>query len=179
MLTLLAFLQAVQVVILWLHDWLPLPPLNDVAAVRRADTTARLVWITLIQSVPYTIGLIYTIRALQTHLPGWLVWWLWISYGLLFLGALRAWWFPYLVRPEPVRVARATGKCSVPPTPSFLNTMVWSPTHYMRRCMSLRSQPCSYLPQLRFKIPGLLAVGHRENLDGTDRHRCLSAETRA
>jgi hypothetical protein len=106
MLTLLAFLQAVQVVILWLHDWLPLPPLNDVAAVRRADTTARLVWVTLIQSVPYTIGLIYTIRALQTHLPGWLVWWLWISYGLLFLGALRAWWVPYLVRPEPVRAAR-------------------------------------------------------------------------
>ena len=31
---------------------------------------------------------------------------LWISYGLLFLAEIRAWWWPYLVRPDPVRAAR-------------------------------------------------------------------------
>jgi hypothetical protein len=39
--------------------------------------------------------------------PGWLWWWLWISYGLLLVGELNAWWLPYLVKPaDPERVAR-------------------------------------------------------------------------
>jgi hypothetical protein len=106
MLTLLVALQAVQVAILWLHDWAPIPPLNDVSAVRNADSTARLVRVTLIQSVPYTIGLIFSVLALSNGFGAWLWYWLWISYGLLFLGELRAWWFPDLVRPEPARAAR-------------------------------------------------------------------------
>ena len=106
MLELLVFLQAVQVVILWVHDWAPLGPLNDVRAVRAADTTSRLVAVTLIQSVPFTIWLYFSIRGLSSQFPGWLWNWLWISYGLLFAGELRAWWAPYLLRPEPERATR-------------------------------------------------------------------------
>jgi hypothetical protein len=29
-----------------------------------------------------------------------------ISYALLFIGQIRAWWIPYLFRPEPERAAR-------------------------------------------------------------------------
>jgi hypothetical protein len=29
-----------------------------------------------------------------------------ISYGLLFIGELEAWWVPYLFRSEPIRAAR-------------------------------------------------------------------------
>jgi hypothetical protein len=43
---------------------------------------------------------------MATPFPGWLWWWLWISYGLLFAGELRAWWVPYLFRPEPERALR-------------------------------------------------------------------------
>ncbi|HTQ12881.1 MAG TPA: hypothetical protein VMH86_03320 [Rhizomicrobium sp.] len=99
-------LQAFQVAFLWLHDWLPLGRLNDVGAVRRQDPLPRLVFVTLVQSVPYTIGLYYSVRHFGGARPMWLVWWLWISYGLLFLGELRAWWVPYLFRPEPARAAR-------------------------------------------------------------------------
>ncbi|MDZ5650427.1 hypothetical protein [Nitrospirillum sp. BR 11828] len=107
MLTFLVSLQAIQVVILWLHDWVPLGRLNGVATVRAADTTGRLVLVTLIQSVPYTIGLAYSLVHLHTaHFPGWLWYWLWVSYGLLFAGELRAWWLPYLVAPEPARATR-------------------------------------------------------------------------
>jgi hypothetical protein len=106
MLASLIVLQGIQVVILWLHDWLPLAPLNDVVAVRSADPASRLVRITLIQSAPYTIGLVFSIIDLSTGFPDWLWTWLWISYGLLFLGELRAWWLPYLIRPEPERAAR-------------------------------------------------------------------------
>ena len=102
----LIVLQLVQVVILWVHDWVPLGSLNDVAAVRAADMTGRLIRVTLIQSVPYTIGLLGTIRHADGVFPGWLWYWLWISYGLLFMGELRAWWLPYLLQPEPERAAR-------------------------------------------------------------------------
>jgi hypothetical protein len=103
---LLVVLQAIQCAILWLHDWVPLGALNDVRAVREADSTSRLIRVTLIQSVPYTIGLWYSARSLGGHMPGWLWYWLWISYGLLFAGELRGWWVPYLFRPEPERAAR-------------------------------------------------------------------------
>jgi hypothetical protein len=32
--------------------------------------------------------------------------WLWISYGALLVGQIRAWWVPYLLVPEPERAAR-------------------------------------------------------------------------
>jgi hypothetical protein len=103
--TLLA-LQVFQVLFLWFHDWIPLGRLNDVAAVRRQDTLGRLVRVTLIQSVPFTIGLFYSARYFQQPYPGWLHEWLWISYGILFVGQMRAWWVPYLLKLEPERAER-------------------------------------------------------------------------
>ncbi|HEY1614300.1 MAG TPA: hypothetical protein VGF97_11470 [Rhizomicrobium sp.] len=106
MLRVLIALQAIQVLFLWLHDWVPLGRLNDVAAQRRTDSIGKLIRTTLIQSIPYTIGLVFSAADLPTRFPMWLWDWLWISYGLLFAGELRAWWWPYLVRPEPARAAR-------------------------------------------------------------------------
>jgi hypothetical protein len=111
-------LQVFQVAVLWLHDWLPLGRLNDVPAVRAADSFGRLVRVTLIQSVPYTLGLIFTVRFEQTGHPHWVFIWLWISYGLLFAGELRAWWVPYLLQAEPARAARYAGMFGA--THSFL-----------------------------------------------------------
>ena len=98
--------QAFQVLFLWVHDWIPLGRLNDVAAVRSQDTGRRLVTVTLIQSVPWTIGLCFSVLNFRQPYPDWLYDWLVISYGLLFIGQIRAWWIPYLFRPEPERVVR-------------------------------------------------------------------------
>jgi hypothetical protein len=98
-------LQAFQVVFLWIHDWVPLGRLNDVAAVRREDPLRRLVFTTLLQSIPWSIGLFYSARHLG-HYPGWLNMYLWITYGLLFFGEIRAWWIPYLFKAEPKRAER-------------------------------------------------------------------------
>jgi hypothetical protein len=103
--TLLA-LQAFQVVFLWVHDWIPLGRLNDVSAVRSQDTLQRLVIVTAVQSVPFTIGLFFSARCLGQPYPAWLDRWLWISYEILFVGQMRAWWVPYLVHPEPQRAER-------------------------------------------------------------------------
>src|ERR1700720_3733286 len=99
-------LQAFQVVFLWIHDWIPLGRLNDVAAVRSQDTVWRLVIVTFVQSVPYSIGLFFSARSFGRPYPHWLDMWLWISYGVLFVGQIRAWWIPYLLRAEPERAAR-------------------------------------------------------------------------
>jgi hypothetical protein len=105
----LIILQALQVAILWTHDWVQLGNLTDIAAVKAHDTRSRLIRVTLIQSVPFTIGLIASIAFAETGHPTWLWDWLWISYGLLLAGELRAWWWPYLIRPEPDRAARYRG----------------------------------------------------------------------
>jgi hypothetical protein len=97
-------LQLFQVLFLWLHDWIPLGRLNDVQAVRDEDSLGKLVVVTVVQSVPWTIGFIFS--AWYFSFPRWLDVWLWITYGLLFIGEIRAWWIPYLVRPEPERAKR-------------------------------------------------------------------------
>ena len=83
-------LQVFQVLFLWVHDWIPLGHLNDVAAVRSQDTRHRLVTVTLIQSVPWTIGLCFSLWCFRRPYPDWLYDWLVISYGLLFVGQIRA-----------------------------------------------------------------------------------------
>jgi hypothetical protein len=102
----LVALQAFQVLFLWVHDWVPLGRLNDVDAVRSADSTHRLVLVTIIQSAPFTIGLLFSLLNFGRAYPHWLYNCLWISYGLLFLGQIRAWWIPYLIKAEPDRAAR-------------------------------------------------------------------------
>jgi hypothetical protein len=102
----LLVLQTLQVLFLWLHDWIPFGPLNDVAAVRSQNTTGRLVLATLINSVPFTVGLIYSLVYFRRPYPGWLSYWLWISYGVIFAGELLAWWIPYTIRMQPERAAR-------------------------------------------------------------------------
>jgi hypothetical protein len=99
-------LQVFQVVFLWVHDWVPLGKLNDVKAVQSQHTSQRLITITLIQSVPWTIGLCFSLERWKQPYPGWLFDWLLISYSLLLIGQFRAWWLPYLIRPEPARAAR-------------------------------------------------------------------------
>jgi hypothetical protein len=99
-------LQVFQVLFLWVHDWIPLGRLNDVAAVRKQDTVGRLILVTLVQSMPFTIGLVYSARYFGPGYPVWLDWWLWISYSVLFIGQLGAWWIPYLVKADPARAER-------------------------------------------------------------------------
>jgi len=90
-------LQGFHVLFLLLHDWLPLGTLNDLKALRAADPNAKIVRTTLIQTLPYAVGLAGSLFWYGHPYPMWLVWWLWISYGLLFVGELQAWWIPYLL----------------------------------------------------------------------------------
>jgi hypothetical protein len=99
-------LQCFHVLFLALHDWIPLGTFNDVKAVREANPGRKLVAATLISLIPFAIGLAASAAYFGRAYPTWLFLWLWISYGLLFVGELTAWWIPYLFHPEPERAAR-------------------------------------------------------------------------
>ena len=61
-------LQAFQVLFLWLHDWLPVPPRIDVSAVRREDPLWRLIVVTPLQSFKLAFGL--ALDDLHHPIPG-------------------------------------------------------------------------------------------------------------
>jgi hypothetical protein len=99
-------LQCFQVLFLCLHDWIPLGTLNDVKAVRAANSGGKLLLGTLVSVVPFAFGLAASAYYLRGNYPHWLLWYLGVSCALLFLGELQAWWIPCFLRPDPVRVAR-------------------------------------------------------------------------
>ena len=99
-------LQCFHVLFLALHDWIPLGRLSDVKAVRAENPVSKLIAGTMISLVPFAIGFGASAIHSRRAYPSWLVWWLWISYSLLFVGELEAWWVPYLIRAEPARAER-------------------------------------------------------------------------
>jgi hypothetical protein len=99
-------LQIFQVLFLALHDWVPLPPLNDVRSVQAADPRGRLIAVTVASTLPFAFGLVASLYFAGGDFPGWLILYLRISYTVLLVGQLRAWWIPYLLRAEPARAAR-------------------------------------------------------------------------
>lgn len=98
---LLVFLQIFQVAFLLLHDWIPLPPLNDLEAVRREHTRLALALGTLIGSLFPAIGLAFSLVHWRSGWPHWVYIYLLATYGFLFVGELQAWWIPYFLWPQP------------------------------------------------------------------------------
>jgi hypothetical protein len=98
-------LQTLQVAILLLHDWIPVPPLNDLPAVRRGHTLREIALGTFVSSLLPSIGLAFSLFYWKSGWPNWLHIYLLAAYGFLFLGELEAWWVPYLLSPQPMRAA--------------------------------------------------------------------------
>jgi len=99
-------LQCFVVLFVALHNWIPLGTLNNVKGVRAAFPTRKLFFTTLLNLTPAAIGLTASVISIARPYPGWLIWYLWIFYGLACYGSLKAWWIPYLLRPDPALIAR-------------------------------------------------------------------------
>jgi hypothetical protein len=104
--TVLITLQAFVTAFLLLHDWIPLGRLNNLAAMRGEDSLGRRIWVTLLLALPAAIGLYFSAERFGRPYPQWLWMLLWITYGLLLLGLLSAWWVPYLLAPDRERAER-------------------------------------------------------------------------
>jgi hypothetical protein len=92
-------LQAFHVLFLLLHDWVPLGPLNNVKSVHAENPGSKMIVGTLMSTAFFAVGLAATAFYFYARgaFPGWVRWWLWISYAFLFAGELRAWWIPYFL----------------------------------------------------------------------------------
>jgi hypothetical protein len=99
-------LQSFVVAFIALHDWAPLGALNDVSAVQAADPRRKLIVVTALSTAPFAFGLGATITYAGARFPGWLTWYLWISYGLAVYGLWRAWWGPYFLGGAAARAIR-------------------------------------------------------------------------
>ena len=99
-------LQAFVAAFLLFHDWIPLGSLNNLKAVRREDSLSGRVFVTLLPGLPSAIGFYCSAKHFAGPYPMWLEILLWVTYGALLWGLLRAWWIPYLFRPDPQRAAR-------------------------------------------------------------------------
>lgn len=100
-------MEGAQVAFLLLHDWVPLPPFSDVKALRRVEPISKIVLATLVSSLPFVLGLVFSLRHVKdARWPQWVQTYLLVSYGWLLIGELEAWWVPYLWRPQPERAER-------------------------------------------------------------------------
>ena len=98
-------LQGFQVLVLLLHDWIPLFPLNDVRAARRGHSLYAMALATIVSSLLPSIGLVLSLFYLKSGWPRWLHVYLLGAYGFLFVGEFEAWWIPYLMWHQPKRAA--------------------------------------------------------------------------
>jgi hypothetical protein len=98
--------QFYVVLFIAVHDWVPLGRLNNLAGIRASDTNGRLLAVTALSTLPFAIGFAASAFYAPARFPGWLLWFLWITYGTGLYGMLRAWWVPYLLAPDHVRAAR-------------------------------------------------------------------------
>jgi len=96
LLSALVALQCFVVLFVGFHNWIPLGALNDRKGVRVAFPTPKLALVTLLNLTPSALGLAGCIVFFGRHFPAWLLWELWIFYGLAVYGSLKAWWIPYL-----------------------------------------------------------------------------------
>jgi hypothetical protein len=102
----LVICQVIAVIFLALHDWVPLGTLNNVTGLRAVDTSAKLLFSTVVSTLPFAAVLFASVLYMNDHFPARLIWWLWATYIACAYGILRAWWIPYLGSPDPDRAAR-------------------------------------------------------------------------
>jgi hypothetical protein len=110
-------LQAVQLVFLCLHDWVPLGRLSNLAAVQSIDSRSRLLWTTVLSALPYALGLAASLATFP-HWPMWLLIYLEWTYAITIGAILFAWWIPYLSPSDSPRAERYRTRFAG--TPTFL-----------------------------------------------------------
>jgi hypothetical protein len=87
-------LQAFHVAFLALHDWVPLGPLNDIAAQRGFKPLQVRLAGTLISTAPFLFGFVASLSHWRGF-PHWLVIYLLVAYAFLFTGEIESWWATY------------------------------------------------------------------------------------
>src|SRR5271168_20816 len=99
-------LQGLQVAFLALHDWVPLGRLSNLEAVRASDAPGRLLVVTAVSMLPFGAVFVVSCEYWTAPWPMWLQTWLVFTYSAAVVGAIIAWWGPYLLWRSPERAER-------------------------------------------------------------------------
>ena len=80
---------------MFVQDWVPLGPLNDIQAIAQENSARELIVVTLIGLVQIVILMVLILCFIGRRYPIWAKIWLIIHPSCIFAGVLMAWWIPY------------------------------------------------------------------------------------
>lgn len=96
--TIFLVFQAVMLIFVLFHDFLPLPPFNDVKALQNHSSRPMLLLAAVINGLFFAVPFVLSL----TLMGNWIARLVIIGlYLWIFLGELRAWWLPYFFGAKP------------------------------------------------------------------------------
>lgn len=98
--------QLLILIILLIHDWVPLGRLNDLEGLSKQVSFKQNLTITMVNSFPTLIALLFSMIYYHRPYPFSVSVYLILYYLVLFMGEIRAWWIPYFFGTSPERVKR-------------------------------------------------------------------------
>lgn len=87
--------QSVLFLFMALHDWVDIPPLTNLTALKKAHSFKFRLVGSLINAGCVVIPIIVTLLYMRSPLPLWARLLFSITYGLITVGTMTAWWIPY------------------------------------------------------------------------------------
>ena len=88
-------IQCILFLFMALHDWINIPPLTNLPALRKAHSLQSRLIGSLINSILVLIPIIVTLVYMSSPLPLWARLIFALIYGLITVGTITAWWIPY------------------------------------------------------------------------------------
>jgi len=98
--------QSFILLFLLFHDWIPLGSLTNLEGVRAENTTGELIKMTFLNSILVIIALIIYLIFMGKRYPLMAKIYFILSYSILLIGAIFAWWIPYFFGASQEKVDR-------------------------------------------------------------------------
>lgn len=96
MITFFIWLQFCLLFFMLFHDWIPVPPFNDIIALKKIDGNMRCLYGSLINGGGVLIPLWLTLSYASVKIPSSTIMTIFFFYLVLTVGTICSWWIPYL-----------------------------------------------------------------------------------
>ncbi|MGQ3890186.1 hypothetical protein ACQUW5_14305 [Legionella sp. CNM-1927-20] len=91
-------LQIILLLFMLFHDWIPIPPFNDVTALKSADSYTYRLLGSCINGIAVLIPLLITLNYYyKPGIPLPAAFTIFLFYSLLTIGTILSWWIPYFL----------------------------------------------------------------------------------
>ncbi len=98
MLFIFIILQSILFLFMILHDWISIPPLNNIAELKGVDSDAQRLWGSMMNGFFVLVPLILTLLYYKSpFIPAWAMVTIISFYLGLTIGTIMSWWVPYFL----------------------------------------------------------------------------------